>query len=294
MRVPYAGYLDQLDAQFAAGLPAWEVSRYQGYRARESARPGGDRRRGPAVVPSVYTDLLAFRFCGLKPQSQLTVRLTEALRSAVLQVAGRDAPAVAARARRRRAPARGVPRAARRRPRARRRSPAGAGGGGPRPAGRRAQGGAPRGARAAPRRSRRRRSSCPCRASARSRCSTSPGWSGPGVAPSSAGARAAALGRRPRRWSSTATRSARARSRRRCAPACAGSGCPNPIDVEISVEPLIPGAARLRPADLPAQSKGRLFRHIAVTFDRRVSGPVLVGAGRYLGVGLLAPVGGAR
>ncbi|MDQ1288045.1 MAG: CRISPR-associated protein Csb2, partial [Actinomycetota bacterium] len=67
-------------------------------------------------------------------------------------------------------------------------------------------------------------------------------------------------------------------------------GLPDPIDVETSRQPLLPGAVRLRPADLPRRARGRLFRHVAVTFDRPVAGPVLVGAGRYLGVGLLAPV----
>jgi CRISPR-associated protein Csb2 len=67
-------------------------------------------------------------------------------------------------------------------------------------------------------------------------------------------------------------------------------GLPDPVDVQVSGEPLLPGAARLRPGDLPRHAQGRLFRHVAVTFERQVSGPVLVGAGRYLGVGLLAPV----
>lgn len=35
---------------------------------------------------------------------------------------------------------------------------------------------------------------------------------------------------------------------------------------------------------------GRPFRHVALDFDRTVAGPLLLGAGRYLGVGLLAPV----
>ena len=49
------------------------------------------------------------------------------------------------------------------------------------------------------------------------------------------------------------------------------------------------GGIRLLSRDLPDFTRGRLFRHVAVTFDRRVAGPVLVGAGRYLGVGLLTP-----
>ena len=68
-------------------------------------------------------------------------------------------------------------------------------------------------------------------------------------------------------------------------------GLPEPVTVDVSTNPLLPGAAPLRPIDLPRQARGKLFRHVAVTFDRTVRGPVLVGAGRYLGVGLLAPVG---
>src|SRR5262249_9982281 len=59
-------------------------------------------------------------------------------------------------------------------------------------------------------------------------------------------------------------------------------GLPEPVDVRVSPEPLLPGAARLRSLDLPKQARHRLFRHVAVTFERQVSGPVLVGAGRYL------------
>jgi CRISPR-associated protein Csb2 len=66
-------------------------------------------------------------------------------------------------------------------------------------------------------------------------------------------------------------------------------GLPEPVEVQISKNPLLPGGARLRPTELPHRVTGRQYRHIAVTFDRRVAGPVLVGAGRYLGVGLLAP-----
>jgi CRISPR-associated protein Csb2 len=290
VRVPYAGYLDQLDAQFDAGLPAWEVSRYQGYRARlSSAARDGDRAETRPVVPSAYTDLLAFRFCGLKPQPQLTVRLTEAFRSAVLKVAGRDAPAVLhghgadgrphvaflalpdvghehadghllglavavpdLAADERKAVLRAVL--------GLRRDDLGGAielhvpGIGDvevlyRPGLVRPWGGSEQRWRQG------------------SRC-----W---------ASATPVVLDRYPKRLDQVEAE-VRACLRR--------VGLPEPTDVEVSVEPLIRGAARLRPADLPSQNRGRLFRHIAVTFDRRVSGPVLVGAGRYLGVGLLAPV----
>ena len=38
LRVPYSGFLGELDAQFAADRPAWEVSRYQGYRRVRETR----------------------------------------------------------------------------------------------------------------------------------------------------------------------------------------------------------------------------------------------------------------
>ena len=289
MRVPYAGYLDQLDVQFAAGMPAWEVSRYQGYRARSSARPGRVDAMEQPIVPSVYTDLLAFRFAGLKPQAQLSVRLTEALRSAVLRVAGRDAPPVLH----------------------------GHGADGrphvaflalPDVGHEHADGhllglavaipDLPVGEREAVL-----RAVLGLRREDRGGAIevTLPGFGGvevlyqPGLVRPWGGTEQrwrqgsdrwisvtpVVLDRYPKRPNQIEAEILACLDR---------VGLPEPIDVEISVEPLITGAARLRPNDLPAQSRGRLFRHIAVTFDRCVSGPVLVGAGRYLGVGLLAPV----
>jgi len=46
----------------------------------------------------------------------------------------------------------------------------------------------------------------------------------------------------------------------------------------------------LRPGELPEHLRGRLFRHVELVFPHRVAGPLLLGAGRYLGIGLLAPV----
>lgn len=66
-------------------------------------------------------------------------------------------------------------------------------------------------------------------------------------------------------------------------------GLPDPIDLQVSMDSPLPGAARILPCHLPEKHRGKQFRHITVTFDRTVSGPVLVGACRYLGVGLLVP-----
>lgn len=67
------------------------------------------------------------------------------------------------------------------------------------------------------------------------------------------------------------------------------AGLPEPLLVEASTEALIQGAVRLSPRELPKRAQGRLFCHARITFDQPVSGPVLVGAGRYFGVGLLQP-----
>lgn len=66
-------------------------------------------------------------------------------------------------------------------------------------------------------------------------------------------------------------------------------GLPDPQDLQISVDPQLPGAVAMRPRDLPDSARGRLFRHVTLTFDHPVPGPLLLGAGRYLGVGLFAP-----
>ena len=67
------------------------------------------------------------------------------------------------------------------------------------------------------------------------------------------------------------------------------AGLPVPIGIELSTQPLTHGAVRLAPDELPQRAHGRLYRHVRVTFEQPVEGPVLAGAGRYFGVGLFAP-----
>jgi CRISPR-associated protein Csb2 len=66
-----------------------------------------------------------------------------------------------------------------------------------------------------------------------------------------------------------------------------------PVSVEVSLAPLLPGAQHVRDF-LPWPGRpGRLPRvrvHADVRFDVPVSGPLLVGAGRYFGLGLCVPV----
>lgn len=290
VRVPYPGYLDELDAQFDAGRPAWEVCRYQGYRCRPDTPSVGDQPAADdRLIPSVYSDVLILGFSGLKPQARLTVRFTEALRSAVLRTAGNDAPAVLH----------------------------GHGADGrphvaflalPDVGGEHSDGHLLGLAVAAPDLPAAERTAV-LRAvlSLRRRDLNGvveldvpdigvveliyqPGLVRPW------GASPQRWRRGSRRWVSATPVIADRYPKRpnqletEFRAALRRVGLPEPVDVEISTEPLIRGGARLRPQDLPAHAKGRLFRHVAVTFDRQVSGPVLVGAGRYLGVGLLAPV----
>jgi CRISPR-associated protein Csb2 len=68
------------------------------------------------------------------------------------------------------------------------------------------------------------------------------------------------------------------------------AGLPEPVEVAVSLAPLLPGGVPMRSADLPDSLRARLFRHVSLVFDRPVAGPILLGAGRYLGVGVF--VGG--
>jgi CRISPR-associated protein Csb2 len=286
VRVPYPGFLAELDAQFAADRPAWEVSRFQGYRQRPTPASPADPR--DELTPSVYTDMVIFRFSGLRPQATLTARCTEALRSAVLRQAGRMAPGVLH----------------------------GHGADGrphvaflalPDVGGQHADGHLLGLAAAVPDLPADERAAVlravlglrhpdhdglaeiDVRGIGKVELLYQPGLIRPWGASQQrwrqgsrrwVSATPVVLDRYPKRPDQV-EEEVRASLRR--------VGLPEPVEVQISNDPLLAGAARLRPADLPRQVRGRLFRHVAVTFNRRVAGPVLVGAGRYLGVGLLAP-----
>ncbi|MBL8924645.1 MAG: type I-U CRISPR-associated protein Cas5/Cas6 [Pseudonocardia sp.] len=283
LRIPYPGFLDELDAQFTAGRPAWEVSRYQGYRqVREAPEAGAPE------IPSVYEDVVVFGFSGLKPQGRLTVRFTEALRSAVLRAAGRRAPEVLH----------------------------GHGADGrphvaflalPDVGHRHADGHLLGMAVAVPdlpadERKAVLRAVLGLRGDHDLIEFTVPGIGGVQLIYQPGHVRP--WGASPDRWRQGSRRWATAtpivldrypkRPEQLEAEVRAGLrrvGLPDPVTVDVSTNPLLPGAVPLRPIDLPRQARGKLFRHVAVTFDRTLHGPVLVGAGRYLGVGLLAPVG---
>ncbi len=78
--------------------------------------------------------------------------------------------------------------------------------------------------------------------------------------------------------------------------ACENVGLPEPAEVEVSLQPFVRGA---RPAaDFPAfRQRGRdgtpvarRLVHAAITFHDLVQGPLVLGAGRFLGLGLMRPL----
>jgi CRISPR-associated protein Csb2 len=77
------------------------------------------------------------------------------------------------------------------------------------------------------------------------------------------------------------------------ADACERIGLPRPLNVSISLAPILSGAQHVRQfAPWPPQP-GRARRarvHAEIDFSEKVCGPVLVGAGRYFGLGLCLPV----
>ena len=80
------------------------------------------------------------------------------------------------------------------------------------------------------------------------------------------------------------------------AAACAHVGLPEPVTIEASLGPLMAGSRPVR--DFPVFSqKGRDGKpvrrqlvHVSLTFENPVSGPLMLGAGRFLGLGLMRPM----
>jgi CRISPR-associated protein Csb2 len=69
------------------------------------------------------------------------------------------------------------------------------------------------------------------------------------------------------------------------------SGYPEPADVATSPAPMLRGGVwRARPATLPANRRQYPFTHARVTFAGPVTGPMIAGSMRYLGLGLFLPV----
>ena len=74
--------------------------------------------------------------------------------------------------------------------------------------------------------------------------------------------------------------------------ACEYAGLPRP-QVEIELDAPLLGVPPLRSFPAYRRAEGRVTRpsvHVRLTFEEAVAGPVLIGAGRYLGYGLCRPV----
>jgi CRISPR-associated protein Csb2 len=70
------------------------------------------------------------------------------------------------------------------------------------------------------------------------------------------------------------------------------SGLPEPLDVELSMRPMLPGGVDLSPADVIRRATDRGFkpyRHVRMRFRDPIRGPVVVGSMRHYGLGLCAP-----
>lgn len=107
-----------------------------------------------------------------------------------------------------------------------------------------------------------------------------------------------ALDRFPKHWSHRSEQkraAAEAAARTTVMRACRMVGLPDPAEVEISTTPILTGTEPARRHPALVSGKGdravrRLLLHCAIRFPEDVEGPVVLGAGRYLGVGLLRPL----
>ncbi len=295
LRVPYAGYLEELVGQYDAGQPAWEASRTAAYRRADATTAPILRAAVTELAPSVYTEVIVLRFCGIRPDGRLTPLLTEALRKAVMAVTPDPLPdALHGHGE----PAQGRPHVA---------FLALPDAGHPHADGHLlgmsvAVPDLPQEELRSVVRSvldglRHHRPDDDGRRVLQLRVPRvgsleleyQPGLVRPW------GARAERWRQGSQRWVSV-TPVVLDRFPRRgnleaeVARSCRLVGLPEPSDVTVSTSPLVEGGIRLRPGELPEHLRGRLFRHVKLDFPQRVAGPLLLGAGRYLGIGLLAPV----
>ena len=77
--------------------------------------------------------------------------------------------------------------------------------------------------------------------------------------------------------------------------ACEHVGLPEPLSVEVSLDPLLSGSRRASsyPPFIQNSRGGRQIRrqlvHASLTFENPVAGPLMLGTGRFLGLGLMRP-----
>lgn len=98
-----------------------------------------------------------------------------------------------------------------------------------------------------------------------------------------------------RRGSSNARAKAWARAEEAVAKCCEHVGLPHPQSVRVSFSPFVVGTRRSSDFPMFKQGRGkqvtaRRLLHVAVEFPELVSGPLVLGSGRFLGLGLMRPV----
>jgi CRISPR-associated protein Csb2 len=84
------------------------------------------------------------------------------------------------------------------------------------------------------------------------------------------------------------------RVRAQVAQDCVASGLPAPVRIEVEPASLLDGVGHARSFRQHRSGEARWATHATLFFDRIVHGPLLVGAGRYNGLGLLVPVPGTQ
>lgn len=72
---------------------------------------------------------------------------------------------------------------------------------------------------------------------------------------------------------------------------CTHADLPSPVRFELGRDPWLPGALNLHPEQVnrPGRSERRPYSHALLEFAEPVTGPVVLGRGRQLGLGLMAP-----
>ena len=78
--------------------------------------------------------------------------------------------------------------------------------------------------------------------------------------------------------------------------ACLRVGLPEPARVVATLTPLVTGsqaARRFSPFPRRAGRLRRVLLHAEIEFEAPVAGPIILGAGRFLGLGLFRPLFGA-
>ena len=85
------------------------------------------------------------------------------------------------------------------------------------------------------------------------------------------------------------------------AAACVNTGLPEPVRIRAAKHSAVRGSPSAYPSGngpvwtgwtLPGPLQGRLLTHVVLEFGQEVSGPILLGAGRFAGLGLCLPLSG--